>query len=141
MKKHLWQLTFLVALHTLTVPLLAAGVRRSFSSPQPVGNAVQQMLDALAARGIAFEIQKVYDAKTEGKHGIVLKLKSRGTMATILFVEKGTGSIFHLQTEDYGDSNLLGRIFLSDLKMAEIGLGPDKADPGTGWPVTGLKDK
>lgn len=120
--------------------LEAAGVRRSFQAQKPMGQLVQQMLNAFGKRGITFAIQKVYDAKKDGKHGMVLRFKPRGTMASILFVEKGKQSVLILSAQDYEDATRIGTVFLRDLKMQEIGRGPDSVnDSASGWPVQGLK--
>ena len=117
-----WQLV-VIALWMSLSPTLLGAEWRTYSSKQFLSGLLESLLQQMQNEKISFQVKKVFNEKTEGKRGFILRLKRTGAICQFLFYSKANKeTMVKVFTQNNRDSRLFHRLLSQKLKMKEIGV-------------------
>ena len=125
------RLPFLAGMLLVSAPAFAD--LRTYGGNSSLGQVTAQLLAAFEKDG-SFAVRRVYERAQDGKSGLVLSSR-RGTIAEILFVEKGPREVqLAVKTQDESDSRLFHKLLVTEMKLRELGVVEPPEDTHT-WPA------
>ncbi|MCB1325236.1 MAG: hypothetical protein H7A21_07160 [Spirochaetales bacterium] len=119
----------------LASPLLAE--RRSYESAQPVGQTVAGVIDALAAAGVQFRVEQVFNEQRDGKLGFSAAMLPSGAICELSFhADPGNASrtLIKVFTQEASDGRRIHAVLVDRLHMREVGVY-EIPETGTEWPT------
>lgn len=130
-------LTAFAIVMLLAAPLsMLHAERRSYEVNRPLGEVIQELIDAMGASGMQFEVQQVYNAKTDGRQGMRLLLAPQNKVCELIFLEDAERkrSVIRVFTQDQVAGQRFHRLLTEELGMRESGVHkiPENRRP---WPV------